>query len=408
MFSFPLMHNGTHSHIASHNQLICGSEALRTLFPHSKTSIYLDHASIGPLSLRVRAALQAHLLARSEGAVNTFAQDLEYLKQCRKNLASLINAESPDRIAFFMNTSDALNVVPTGLQWSAGDRIVVNDLEFPANVYPYWNVKKYGVELDILPTRDGEVTPEMIEQAITGSGGRVRLVSLSAVQFLSGFRADLAAIGEVCKRHGVLFVVDAIQAAGAVPLDVQGMSIDALACGAQKWLLSTTGLAFLYISEELQHRIAQTNLGWISVAKPWDFFHYDQPLSATATRYENGTLNFPGVLALGASVQTFLEIGVSNIEQHLQTLTQQLMDGLTGNPAFTHVTDFSPERRAGIVSATLANTAGGDALCEKFLQRNITISLREGRLRFAPHCYNTTAEIAQTLDVVRDLTMAVV
>ena len=402
------MHNGTHLHIASHDQILCGSEELRALFPHTKTSIYLDHASIGPLSVRVRAALEAHLLGRSEGAVNTFFQDLELVKQCRKNLATLINAESPDRIAFFMNTSDALNVVPTGLQWSAGDRIVVNDLEFPANVYPYWNLKKHGVELDILPTRDGEVTPDMIEQAITDSGGRVRIVSLSAVQFLSGFRADMAAIGAICKRYGVIFIVDAIQAAGAVPLDVQAMSIDALACGAQKWLMSTTGLAFLYITEELQQRVEQANLGWISVAKPWDFFRYEQPLSATATRYENGTLNFPGAIALGESVKTFLEIGVSNIERHLQMLTQLLMDGLCENPAFTHVTDFAPERRAGIVSATLADQASGDALCEKFLQRNITISLRDGRLRFAPHCYNTAEEIAQTLDVVRDLTMVAV
>jgi selenocysteine lyase/cysteine desulfurase len=385
-------------------QLLCGSDDLRTLFPHTKRSVYLDHASIGPLSTRTRAALEAHILGRSEGAINTFVEDIGLLRESRTNVAMLINAESPDRIAFFLNTSDALNIVPTGLKWNIGDKIVVNDLEFPANVYPYLNLQRHGVEVEILPTREGEVTPEMIERVLTRSSGKVKIVSLSAVQFLSGFRPDLAAIGEICRRHGVIFVVDAIQAAGAIPLDVQAMKIDALACGAQKWLMSTTGLAFLYITEELQHRIEQSTLGWISVAKPWDFFKYDQPLNPTATRYENGTLNFPGVIALGASVKTFLEIGVQNIEQHLRGLTEQLMVGLRDNPAFTHVTNFSPERRAGIVCATLAHPASGDALCEVLLKNNITISLREGRLRFAPHCYNTAAEIAQTLDMVREAT----
>ncbi len=389
-------------------QLQCASEELRTLFPHTRESIYLDHASIGPLSIRVRAALDKHLVARSEGAVNTFVQDLALMRETRASVARLLNAESPDRIAFFMNTSDALNVVPAGLEWRTGDVILLNDLEFPSNVYPYWNLKRQGVEIEFLPTREGEVTPEMVEQAIMRSrredgSSKIKLVSLSAVQFLSGFRADMAAIGALCKQHGIIFVVDAIQAAGAIPLDVQAMHIDALACGAQKWLMSTTGLAFLYITEELQERVEQATLGWISVEKPWDFFTYDQALNATATRYENGTLNFPGIIALGASVQTFLELGVSRIEAHLGALTEQLIAGLRGNPAFSHVTDFPKERRAGIVSATLAHPSNGEEILAKMLRAQCVISLREGRLRFAPHCYNTAEEIARTLDVVRDV-----
>lgn len=385
-------------------QFKCGSDALRALFPHSQNSIYLDHASIGPLSTRTSAALERHIAARSAGAVNTFMQDIVLAKEARASVTTLINAESPDRIAFFMNTSDALNVVPAGLKWSVGDRILLNDLEFPSNVYPYLNLKKHGVEIDFLSTRDGEVTPDAVEQAITGSQGRIKLVSLSAVQFLSGFRADLAAIGEICKRNGVIFVVDAIQAAGAVPIDVRAMKIDVLACGAQKWLMSTTGLAFLYITEELQNRIEQATLGWISVEKPWDFFKYDQALNASATRYENGTLNFPGIIALGASVRLFLEIGIENIQTHVLNLTSQLMVGLRDNRAFSHVTDFPEEHRAGIVSATLARPASGDALLEQLLREKIVVSLREGRLRFAPHCYNTSDEITETLDVIKSLT----
>lgn len=383
--------------------LTCGSDNLRALFPHvSQGKIYLDHASIGPLSVRVRDAIEAHLRNRSEGDVNTFVPDIELTRECRSLVSRLINAESSARIAFLMNTSDALNIIPTGFSWHTGDRILLNDQEFPSNVYPYLNVRRFGVEIEIMPTHDGEVTPEMVENAIASSGGRIKLVSLSAVQFLSGYRPDLAAIGAICKRNGVIFVVDAIQAAGAVPLDVQAMGIDALACGGQKWLMSTTGVAFLYLTEELQNRIEQAHLGWISVAKPWDFFQYDQPLNASAVRYENGTLNFPGIIGLGASLKTLLEVSPYQTEQHLAHLTDYLLAELPTLGIFAPINAWAQERRAGIVSGRLLDASIGEALLKKLHERSITISLRDGRLRFAPHCHNTLGEMEQTVSALRE------
>lgn len=386
--------------------LACGSANLRALFPHTaKGKIYLDHASIGPLSVKVRGAIEAHLLNRSEGDVNTFFRDLELSRECRRLVAQLVHAESPERIAFVMNTSDALNIIPAGMSWQTGDRVLLNDQEFPANVYPYLNVRRFGVEIDILPTRDGEVTPEMVENAITRSGGRIKLVSLSAVQFLSGYRPDLAAIGAICKQHGVIFVVDAIQAAGAVPIDVQAMKIDALASGGQKWLMATTGIAFLYLTEELQLRIEQATLGWISVAKPWDFFKYDQPLNASAVRYENGTLNFPGIIGLGASLKTLLEVDPHLTEQHLSVLTDYLLAELPTLGVFEEISSFAPENRAGIVSGRLREPASGERIMGELAKRAITISLRENRLRFAPHCYNTIDEMQAVIEVLREIVL---
>lgn len=383
--------------------LACGSAELRALFPHTaKGKIYLDHASIGPLSVTVRGAIEAHLLNRSEGDVNTFFRDLELSRECRSLVARLVNAESPERIAFVLNTSDALNIVPAGLPWQAGDRILLNDQEFPANMYPYLNLRRFGVEMEILPTRDGEVTPEMVENALARSGGRIKLVSLSAVQFLSGYRPDLAAIGTICKQYGAIFVVDAIQAAGAVPLDVQAMGIDALASGGQKWLMATTGIAFLYLTEALQNRIEQANLGWISVAKPWDFFNYDQPLNASAVRYENGTLNFPGIIGLGASLKTLLEIDPHHTEQHLSVLTDYLLAELPTLGIFAEVSAFAPANRAGIVSGRLADVTRGERIIARLTERSITISLRGGRLRFAPHCYNTLDEMRVVIQALRE------
>lgn len=386
------------------SRLACASEALRALFPHTaQGKIYIDHASIGPLSVKVRGAIDAHLQNRSEGDVNTFFRDLELARECRSLVSQLINTESPERIAFVMNTSDALNIIPAGLSWQTGDRIVLNDQEFPSNVYPYLNVRRFGVDVEIMPTHDGEVTPEMVEKAIVRSGGRVKLVSLSAVQFLSGYRPDLATIGAICRRHGVIFVVDAIQAAGAVPIDVQAMCIDALACGGQKWLMATTGIAFLYLTEELQSRIEQATMGWISVAKPWDFFKYDQPLNKSAVRYENGTLNFPGIIGLGASLKTLLEIDPRRTEQHLSVLTEYLIAELPTLDVFEEISTFPSAQRAGIVSGRLRDASRGERMLAELAERRITVSWREGRLRFAPHCYNTIDEMHSVIESLREI-----
>ncbi|MCU0425552.1 MAG: aminotransferase class V-fold PLP-dependent enzyme [Candidatus Kapabacteria bacterium] len=385
------------------SRLACGSSELRALFPHTaQRKIYIDHASIGPLSLRVRGAIEGHLANRSEGDINTYFRDIELAKECRSLAARLVNAESAERIAFVMNTSDALNIVPAGISWQHGDRILLNDQEFPSNVYPYLNLRRFGVEIEMLTTRNGEVTPEMVENALKQSGGRIKLVSLSAVQFLSGYRADLAAIGALCKKYDAIFVVDAIQAAGAIPLDVQAMQIDALATGAQKWLMATTGIAFLYLTEELQERIEQAHLGWLSVAKPWDFFHYDQPLQSSAMRYENGTVNFPGIIGLGASLKTLLEVSPEATERHLTELTQYFLAELPSLGIFSQISGFAAEHRAGIVSGRLLDEAQGEILMKRLAERSVTVSLREGRLRFSPHCYNTTEEMREVVAALRE------
>ena len=265
----------------------------RSLFPHTRQGkIYLNHAGTSPMSTRVIDAVTRYYHDRSEGRIDTYWEDLPMVAEVRSFIQKLINAESTERIALTANTSDAINIVASGIEWKSGDRILLNDIEFPANVWPYLNLKQMGVELDVVKSRSGMITPEEIENAVTP---RTRLVALSAVQFLSGYRADLAAIGEMCRRKSVIFAVDGIQAVGAIKLDVQAMKIDSLAAGGQKWQMSPHGTGFLYLTEELQLRIHQKNLGWLSVADPWDFHNYAQPLDATARRYEGGSLIMPSL-----------------------------------------------------------------------------------------------------------------
>jgi cysteine desulfurase / selenocysteine lyase len=367
----------------------------RALFPHTATGrIYLNHAGTSPLSTRVVAAMNEHLRSRSEGEIDTYARDIEIANRARGAVARLVNAEGADRISLQGNTSDALNVVASGLEWKTGDEIILNDLEFPANVYPYLNLKRHGVSLTILPSPDGRITPEQIERAFTS---RTRLVALSAVQFLTGHRADLAAIGSLCRSRGIIFAVDGIQAVGAVRIDVQGMRIDALAAGAQKWQMGPHGTGFLYLTEELQARIHQKYLGWLSVSVPWDFQNYDQPLSPSARRFEGGTLNFPGIAGFDAALATLLEFG-EGIEEQILDLTALLGEGLRAIPGGRVITPEPPGERAGIVTLELPPGADSPRIMASLEREGIYPALREGKVRYAPHFYLTRDEITRTVE----------
>jgi len=372
----------------------------RTLFPHiAQGKIYLNHAATAPLSVRVLDAMTAHFQERSRGSIDSYWTDLPKKEECRAFVQRLIHAESPDRIAFTANTSDAINIVASGMPWKSGDRVLLNDMEFPANVYPYLHLRRLGVEIDHLRCASGKITPALIEAALTP---RTRIVALSAVQFLTGYRADLYTIGELCRRRGVFFVVDGIQAVGAIHVDVQAMQIDALAAGCQKWQMAPHGTGFLYLTEELQSHLQQQYLGWLAVHEPWDFFNFNQPLAASARRYEGGTVNFPGIMGMHAALATLLEFGMDKIESHVLALTQILTDELQKIDGVELFSPASLHERAGIVTIKLPPQVNGNAVLQKISARNITISLRDGKLRYSPHFYNSPEEALAAVEVTRE------
>lgn len=372
----------------------------RALFPYLASGrIYVNHAATSPYSTRVMDALQRHMEARSTGDIDTYWSDIRMIDALRESIRKLINAEGTDRIALVGNTTEALNIIASGLAWESGDRVLLNDAEFPANLYPYLNLRRLGVELDMLHAPAGEVTPEQIEKSITP---RTRLLGLSAVQFLSGYRADLEAIGRLCRDKGILFIVDGIQSVGAVQTDVQRMRIDALAAGAQKWQMATQGAGFLYLTSALQDRIRQSHLGWLSVENPWDFRALDQPLAASARRYEGGSLFMSCLHAMNASVATLLDVGIDRIESHLQSLTSILLEELRLIPGIIPMTPREAERRAGIVTIRMHMPETSQALFEELQRRRITAAIREGAVRFSPHFYNTEEEIRTVAAAVRE------
>ncbi len=401
----------------------------RDQFPHTERGIcYFNHAAQSPLARVTVEAINDHLGERHNGMMMPFAKDIKIIEQCRERICELINAGDTRQIAFIGNTSEGLNRVTSGLDWQAGDEVILNTIEFPSNIYPYKKLESQGVRCVFVDADDGTVPVVRIEAAITP---KTKMIAISAVQFLSGYRADMEAIGALCRKHEIWFVVDGIQAAGIVPVDVQQWGVDAFATGGLKWLMAPTGIGFLYLSERLNRALKTPDPGWLSVEEPWDLFNYDQPLRAEAQRLEGGVVNIPGVYGLNASIGLLLETGIERMYAHVLACNRKLRHELEafGMQTFTTADEV---HQSGIITFRLPDAGNGegassvdlnsdDATAERtsgnettghpseentavhdfsdlettFRDRGIFLSVRDRKLRFATHGYNTMAEIAQ-------------
>lgn len=359
----------------------------RSWFPFLDTKkIWLNHASISPLSTHVDAAVRAYMQNRMTGDIDVYVAMLDTVHKTKVNLGALVNAE-PDRIGFVGNTTEGLNILANGLEWHAGDRILLNDLEFPTNVVPFLNCRRHGVEIDFVKSVNGEILLDDLERAITP---KTKLLAISFVQFLSGFKSDLNAIGALCRKHDIIFCVDSMQGLGAAPLDTKTANIDFLANGGNKWLMGMMGTGFIFLTPELQSRITQHHIGWTSNENFFgDFFNYRIDPDKTARRYENGTQNYCGIAALQASTATLLGVGIDNIAHHVGMLNDAVID-MCDTLGFTTITPRDRTKRAGIVSFACPNA---QQMCEHLTRSGVMVSMREGMLRVAPHFYNTLEEI---------------
>ncbi len=364
------------------------NEEIRRLFPVTKNHIYLNHAAVAPLSLPVYERMHDYTRDLLENGLVNFRQWGEAVRRVRELGAQLINAK-PAEIAFVANTSSGLAIVANGIDWREGDNLVTAECEFPANRLPWKRVsREYGVELRIAPEREGRLETGEILSLIDH---RTRAVSLSFVEFASGFRNDLPAIGRFCREREILFIVDAIQGLGALKLDVETCCIDALSADAHKFLLGPDGCALFYVSARAMERIEPTMVGWMSVAHPFNFDLPDQPYSASASRYEPGTLNTAGVVGLGAAIELFLQTGLDRIESYLLDLGDYLCQRLVER-GYTVVSS----RRDGEKSAIICcrhDRYSADQLYQLLDKERIITTPRLNRLRISPHFYNTRNEI---------------
>lgn len=372
---------------------------IRTLFPHTtKGHSYLNHAAISPMSGRVRHAIEKFLADRSSGNIDNFPEWMELTEETRKLISKLIHADNSNRITFMGNTSDTLSTVAEGLDWNEYDEIILNTMEFPSNIQPFRILENQGVNMVYLePDEEGKITPKMIEDAITP---KTKMVSISFVQYLNGFRADLKSIGEICKAHDIYFVVDGIQGLGAFDIDVEECHIDALGSGCHKWLMSPMGIGFLYLSKQLSENLKPAKTGWLSVEVPWELSNFNQSWQPISKHLETGTYNTIGIVGLNASLKHLLEIGIKETEKEILQLSDYLISNLSNKKGVRILTPRKKEDHAGIVSFELESDRSADEIVEELQSNSITISARNGYIRISPHYYNTEEELQRVLDAI--------
>lgn len=370
-------------------------------FPELGDGIFLNAASYGPIPQRALSAASDHDRRRA-GAELTEGDFMPPLAAARGAIADLIGAKTRE-IALAPNTNVGVNIAAAMVRQlvQRGDKrrtILISHSEFPANVYPWLALEAAGLEvhfLDVDPL--GCVCEEVLLEQI--KGGDVIAVALSAVQFASGYRADLETIGAACKANDVFLALDAIQMIGVVPFDLRKIHADVVACGAQKWLCSPYGTGFARVAPRWIDEMTPDLPGWLAYETSYDYtklVHYDPTLWHDARRFEVGTLAFQSFAGMAESVDLFCELGVDHIWEHIQKLQLPLLD-FADSQKITVVCPRDGVHNSGIIALRMPDNGMSYTALRL---AGITCSIRENALRIAPHFYNTMEEMERVVQVL--------
>ncbi len=365
-------------------------------FPIVRNKIFIAHAAVTVLPQAVAEAISSYVRKSAEEFPD-FTESLRIIRETRESAARLLHA-SPEEIALLGPTSLGLSLFANGIPWQAGDEVVCYLDDYPANVYPWLNLRQRGVTVRYLePPRLGEITVDLVERTLTN---QTRLVALASCNFVSGYRIDLSAIGAMLHARGVLFSVDAIQTLGAFPTTVE--HIDFLSADSHKWLLGPLASGVVYVKKEHFDLCRPTLLGSWNIRAP-GFVAQDQiEFLDTAQRYEPGAMNLPGIVGMKAAIDLLLQAGIDRIAERILSLRARLIHGL--EPAGYRLLG-KPEPAAGSGIVTFSHPARDlTEVFQRMTQERIFCSQRQDRqgnqyLRFSPHFYNSEAEIDRVLEI---------
>ncbi len=367
---------------------------VRVDFPIVRTRTYLNSAYITPVPRQVAAAGHAFVESKLLSPIS-LGDMLKKTNDVRGQFARLINA-SPDEIGFLFATSEGENIVANALDLGRGDNVVIDELHYETEFVLYRHLEATkGVELRIAKHRDGAVEIRDFEPLVDA---RTKLVSVSWVSHQNGFRHDMRPISDLAHAHGALCYVDAIQAAGMFPIDVQLAGVDFLCCGTYKWVLGGFGVAPFFIRAALLDRIRLDRFGALHVSQELPGQKFE--LYKTARRFDYATLPFAEVYQLGAGLSYLERIGVARIEQHTVALARELRAGLAAQGH--HV--FTPEGNASSI-VTFNFTRTPAEMRAAFERAKIDVTVRDAlkQVRVSPALFNTHDEVAHMLDVTRRL-----
>lgn len=380
----------------------------RSHFPALERWTYMDVAGRSVLSREVRAAIDAHLDERMMNGATSKEAFFDLVECARGRFAQLVNAQ-PDEIAYAKNISEALNMIATGLNWQAGDNVILcPELEHPNNVYPWLNLRRREVEVRTVAARGGHIPAD---EVVARMNSRTRIVTVSTVTFAPGFRTDVAAIGKACRERGVLLLVDAAQSVGVLHTDVVVSSIDALAVSTQKGLLALYGMGFLYCRSEWAERLQPAYLARFAVdlgdAHEATMGETAFKLARGARRFDLGNYNFLAAAAVNASMQQLLAWDTRRIERYVTDLSHALARGflelglpVAGGAPGPHLASIVT---VGVPSQDHYGTGDDiyNRLHDHLVANRVKLSIRRGMLRFSLHVYNNMEDVARVLHLTQ-------
>ncbi len=382
------------------NQIVASATAdwgqFRRQMPVADRWAYFDHAAVAPTSGPARGAIARWAEDATLNGDAFHSGWTKQIEQLRGRAAALIGART-EEIALIPTTTAGVSLVAEGFPWQPGDNVVLPDNEFPSNQYPWMHLAGRGVEVRRVAGGDGR---GLVDRLAAACDRHTRIVSVSWVAYGHGWRHDLVQLAEMVHGRGALLFVDAIQALGVFPLDVVQTPLDFLAADGHKWLLGPEGAGIFYLRREHLDRLRPLGLGWNSVVHCHDFDRIELALRPTATRYEGGSPNVPGLLGLGASLELLQQFGTAAISGRILEIIALACRRLEALGAAIH-SNRSAEHASGIVSFALAGRDPA-AVRRHCLERGVVLSCRAGRLRISPHAYNDAGDLDRLVEALQE------
>lgn len=367
-------------------------------FPQEDELVYLNHAAVSPWPSRTSKAVSDFAHENSVTGAENYKKWSAREKRLRDTLAGLINAPSSEDIALLKNTSEAISVVACGIKWNEGDNVVSSDEEFPSNRIPWDAQKKHGVELREISL--GVEDPE--QSLIDACDNQTRVMSVSSVQYGSGFKLDLIKLGQFCRQRQILFCVDAIQSIGAHQFDVQAVQADFAMADAHKWMLGPEGIAVFYCRKEVRESLELHQFGWHMVEHAGDYDRRDWYPASSARRFECGSPNMLGTFALGASLELIKEVGIAHIEREINDRVRYIIEQLQAMPGMELLSETESHRLAGIVTFRPA-AVDVKKLHLELMKKRVICANRCGGIRFSPHFYTPSEKIDRGIALLSSL-----
>lgn len=377
---------------------------IRRNFRHTGKRIYFNAASNGPFPDPACRICEDIYTTASEAAVGAQDEVFASLTSIRKNGARIFGCKASE-VGFGFNTTFGLNLAAFGMPLKRGDEVLISNIDFPANVYPWLELRNRGIKVTLIESDGGFVTVDSVRRSMTK---KTRAVALSLVQFFNGYRIDAAAIGRLCREHDSFFVLDAIQAAGCESIRMKKWGVDIGSAGGQKWLLSPQGTGLFYVSDEMQERLIPPWRSWLGIDWKCNWSNlrdYERQYGKNASQFELGTYPSAHVAAFEWSLDYINRLGVRNIQKHNHELLDLLIAYLKTEPAYRVTSSLTPRHRSSILSFTTTDRNASE-LYAFLTGRHIVTSLREGAIRISVHLYNNTADMQKLIAALRSYVAA--